>query len=154
MSVLPPIVLIASVSLHERRKVEAALKQTGFTCLGMDDARGAERELDAMDDPAVLVIDAGLLEAAHDAQWRELRLRRPELGAVVRRLVPDQKSVERWDSRTLVVPPGDAEGLRTAVDLLAVAAARPQVAIRPIRARTAAQEEEAASWRRAAGSGS
>jgi hypothetical protein len=133
MDGFPPIILIASVSLHERRRVEAMLKATGFTTVGVGDAREAERELEAMEGTALLVIDAGLLEATHDAQWRDLRLRRPELGAVVRRVVPDQKSVQRWDSHTLVVPPGEAEGLQSAVDLLAAAALRPPVPVRPIR---------------------
>jgi hypothetical protein len=43
----PPLVLIAGVSLHERRIVELTLKKTSFTMLAVDDAEGAVRRLAA-----------------------------------------------------------------------------------------------------------
>lgn len=115
----PPLVLIAGVSLHERRIVESTLKKTGFTTVAVDDAEDAGRELSANGGSAVLVIDSGLLEAAHDSQWRQLRTRHPGLGAVVRCLIPRAIGVQRTDGNTLLIHPDDDEGLREAVGVLA-----------------------------------
>jgi hypothetical protein len=115
----PPVVLIASASLHERRMVESILKKTGFTTLLIDEAEDAVKELSTNGAAGVLVIDSGLLEAAHDAQWRELRMRYPALGAAVRCLLPRTKGIERRDGTTLLVDPDNDEGLRKAVSALA-----------------------------------
>jgi hypothetical protein len=115
---LLPLVLIASASLHERRLVESTLERSGFTPVGVDDAEEAGRELAANGASGVLVIDSGLLEAAHDSQWRQLRTRHPGLGAVVRCLIP---RVDGRDRSTLLVHPDDDEGLRRAVRMLAAA---------------------------------
>jgi hypothetical protein len=114
-----PVVLIASVSLYERRIVESMLKKTGFTTLAVDDAEDAARELSANGAAGVLVIDSGLLEAAHDAQWREVRVLHPKLGAAVRCLISRAKGSQRRNGNTLLVHPDDAEGLRQAVRALA-----------------------------------
>jgi hypothetical protein len=117
--------LIAGVSLHERRSVESILKKTGLTTVVVDDAEDAARELAANGTSGVLVIDSGLLEAAHDSQWRQLRTRQPGLAAVVRCLIPRDKGSQRTNGNTLRVHPDDAEGLREAVrDLARAAAAR------------------------------
>jgi hypothetical protein len=115
----PPLVLIAGVSLHERRIVQATLEKTGFTAVVVDVAEDAARELSANGASGVLVIDSGLLQAAHDSQWRELRTRNPGLGAVVRCLVPRANASRRTNGSTLLVHPDDDEGLRQAVGLLA-----------------------------------
>jgi len=115
----PPLILIASVSLHERRIVESTLKKTGLATVAVDDAEDAGRELSANGASGVLVIDSGLLEAAHDSQWRQLRTRYPGLGAVVRCLIPRAKRVQRTDGNTLLIHPDDDEGLREAVGVLA-----------------------------------
>ena len=81
----PIRVLIASVSVHERRVVESILKETGLTTVAVDDAEDATRELSADGAAGVLVIDSGLLEAAHDLRWREFRRRHPNVGAAVPR---------------------------------------------------------------------
>lgn len=119
MSRTPRLVLIASVSPHERRGVESSLKSTGYTTVAVHDARDAARELAAGGELGVLVIDSGLLEATHDSQWREFRTRHPELGAAVRCLISRPRGSRRLDGNTLLVHPDDAEGLRHAIRALA-----------------------------------
>jgi hypothetical protein len=119
MALEVPVVLIASVSRGERRLVEACLKRTGFDLLAVDAAADASAELTARGAaPAALVIDAGLLEARHDGQWRQLRTRHPALGAVIRCLMPRADGSLRSDDRTFRVPPDDDAGLRQAVEAL------------------------------------
>lgn len=118
-----PLVLIAGVSLHERRSVESILKKTGLITVVVDDADDAARELAANGKSGVLVIDSGLLEAAHDSQWRQLRTRHPGLGAAVRSLISRGKGSQQTNGNTLLVHPDDAEGLREAVRVLARGAA-------------------------------
>jgi len=101
-----PLVLIAGVSLHERRIVQSILKTTGLTTVIVDDAEDAARELSA--ESGVLVIDSGLLVAVHDSQWREFRNRHPGLGAVIRCLIPRAQGVQRADANTLRIHPDDA----------------------------------------------
>lgn len=114
-----PVVLIASVSPYEARRIERSLKKTGWNLLRAQDAQEAARELAAAGPrPTVLVIDAGLLEMAHDPQWRDLRLNHPELGAVVRCVVPPAQRPRRRDRKTILVPPGDVEGTCRAVRTL------------------------------------
>jgi CelD/BcsL family acetyltransferase involved in cellulose biosynthesis len=117
------LVLIAGVSLHERRMVESTLKKSGLTTVAVEDAEDAARELSAKGVWGVLVIDSGLLQAAHDPQWRQLRSRHPGLGAAVRCLIPRDKASRRTDGNTLLVHPDDEEGLREAVRVLAAMAA-------------------------------
>lgn len=119
----PPLALIAGVSPHERCIVESILKKTGFTTLIVDDAEDAARVIATGATAGVLVIDSGLLEAAHDSQWRQLRMRHPGLGTAVRCLIPRAKGVQRTDGSTLLVHPDDVEGLREAVCVLARRAA-------------------------------
>jgi hypothetical protein len=66
---------------------------------------------------SILVIDSGLLEAPHDAQWRELRSRHPELAAVV--CCPTSRThVQRTNRNTFVVHPSNRAGICDALDLL------------------------------------
>jgi hypothetical protein len=114
-----PVVLIASVSRVDRGLVETCLKQTGFDLLAVDAADDAAGELAARGaPPATLVIDAGLLEARHDGQWRLLRTQHPALGAVIRCLLPRADRSLRADERTFRVHPDDDAGLRQAVQAL------------------------------------
>jgi hypothetical protein len=113
-----PLVLIASVSLHEGRLVQRALGTNGWTLLRVEDAAEAARRLDGGARRAVLVIDAGLLEAGHDAQWRSLRSQRPELGTVVRCLGPRPGTPRRAAGGTLEVHPDDADGICEAIQSL------------------------------------
>lgn len=124
MNLPGPLVLIAAVSSHERRAVESLLERTGLATRGVDDAVSALVEI-AGNDRTVLVIDAGLLEAAHDGQWRALRARHPALAAVVRALVPRGGGLHH-DGRTRVIHPDDEDGIRRAVcDLSARSTATP-----------------------------
>jgi hypothetical protein len=116
MALEVPVVLIASVSRGERRLVEACLKRTGFDLLAVDAAVDAAAELAARGAaPAALVIDAGLLEARHDCQWRLLRTQHPALGAVIRCLMPRTAGSLRGGDGTFWVSPDDEAGLRRAV---------------------------------------
>jgi hypothetical protein len=110
-----PVVLIASVSRHESRSVEGALSESGWTLLRVDAAGDAIREIDGGRRNTVLVIDAGLLETAHDPQWRVLRARHPELRTIVRCLTPRTRSLESADERTLRVHPDDLLAMREAI---------------------------------------
>jgi len=110
-----PVVLIASVSPHDGRLLEGALKKTGWTLLRVGDAGDAARELDGGERRAVLVIDAGLLEMAHDTQWRDLRSRHPELGTVVRCLFSRPQPIHSAGARTFEVHPDDVQGMCAAV---------------------------------------
>lgn len=119
MNPRPPLVLIASVSDHERNGLEHTLEATGFRTLVVDAAEEAGAALAASAAPAVLIIDSGLLEARHDAQWRRLRRRYPDLAAVVRCLLP-RPDGSRWShDRTLLVHPDDYPATQRAVRTLA-----------------------------------
>ena len=114
-----PLVLLVGVSLYELRIVESTLRATGFKTVAVQDADHATRELSANEALCVLVIDSGLLEAAHDPQWREFRRRHPGVGAAVRCLIPpDDGRQTQPDRNTLRVHPDDVEGLRNAVGVL------------------------------------
>lgn len=115
----PPLVLIASVSTHERNGLEHALERTGFRTLVVDGAEAVSAALASSPAPTVLVIDSGLLEAPHDAQWRSLRTRHPELGTVVRCLRPRHNGSECAHDRTLLVHPDDEMATQRAVRTLA-----------------------------------
>jgi len=114
-----PVVLIASVSPHEERFLEVALENTGWDLLPVGDAEEATRRLDGAERGAVLVIDAGLLQMGPDPQWRVLLALRPELGTVVRCLIPQSRRLQRKNGTTFEVHPDDVEGLRDAVHFLA-----------------------------------
>lgn len=111
-----PVVLIASVSRYERHRLELALKPTGWTLCGVDSVQEAERACSVHGAP-LLLIDSGLLEMPHDGRWRELRRRRPGLGAVVRCLVP-LREIRRVDRNTFLVHPDDDEGICRALGAL------------------------------------
>jgi DNA-binding response OmpR family regulator len=117
----PPLILIASASAKERRTVGAILGQAGLTALAVEDAKDAAKRVAANDASGVLVIDAGLLDALHDSQWRVLREHHPGLGVVVRVLIPRDGGSQRVDDRTYHVHPADHEGMQQAVRALAAA---------------------------------
>ena len=110
-----PQVLIASVSRHEGRALEASLERHGCSVLMVDDADHAARELDHGGHLGVLVIDAGLLEMTHDAQWRVLATRHPQLGLVVRCLAPRREQPRRGIITRFEVHPDDVETICWAV---------------------------------------
>lgn len=111
-----PVVLIASVSRDDGWRLERALKSEGWTLLRVDDAEEAAQQLDRGDGRGgVLLIDAGLLEMTHDAQWRLLRARRPDLGTVVRCLISGSGPLACRDGRTFQVDPDDVEAMCHAV---------------------------------------
>lgn len=112
-----PTVVIASASVQERRKLELALKETGWNLYQADTAGDAARAVAAGNGSCVLVIDSGLLQMNHDSQWRLLRERHPGLGAVVRCLVPPGE-IRRRDESTFLVHPDDEDGTCRAVRLL------------------------------------
>lgn len=113
-----PLVLIASVSAHEGRAVERALASTGWRRRPVAAAEEAARAIDGDGRAGVLVIDAGLLEAPHDSQWRDLRSRHGGLATVIRCLNPEAGTPQWTDDRTLCVHPDDAHGVREAVRAL------------------------------------
>jgi hypothetical protein len=112
-----PLVLIAGIP-YERRLVESGLKARGFATRPVEAAEDAAKELAANGSGCVLVIDSGTLEAPHDLQWRGLRAQHPELGTVVRCLMPPRCSPHNH-GRLRFVHPDDEEGLRQAVRGLA-----------------------------------
>lgn len=118
-----PLVLIASVSPSDGQALEVAFKELGWDRVLVHDAADAADQIDDRGRPAVLVIDSGLLEMAHDPQWRMLRVNNPELGTVVRCLVScrgrDAAPV-RSDEATFHAHPDDLEGLCHAVRTLAL----------------------------------
>jgi hypothetical protein len=112
-----PVVIVASASHYERLRTEYELEKTGRSVCCVTDTMAAESLVSENGGTSILVIDSGLLEAAHDAQWRELRGRHPELAAVVRCLVP-RHEIQRADRNTLLVHPSNIPGICAALDLL------------------------------------
>ena len=110
-----PIVLVASVSREEGRRIERELARAGWTVLPVDDADQAARHLNGAGPNGALVIDAGLLQMAHDAQWRVFRAGHPELGTVVRSFVAGEQPRRGEDDRTLHVRPDDFGAMCRAV---------------------------------------
>ncbi len=108
-------VLIACVSPQEGCLLESSLAKTGWSVLRVDDAGHAVRELDGGEQLAVLVIDGGLLEMTHDAQWRVLLEGCPRLGVVVRCLAPRADPPRARDESTFEVHPDDLDGIRRTV---------------------------------------
>lgn len=113
-----PLVLIASVSPDEGRLLERGLKKTGWDLLRVEDAEDASRQLDGSDGRPALVIDAGLLQMAHDSQWRDLRSRHPTLATVVRCLVPRRPKPGGGLCGAVEVSPDDLQGICEAIRTL------------------------------------
>ncbi len=129
MRIPVPVVLIASVSPDDGLRLETKLNGSGWDLQQVGNAHDAARRLNGNGNGAVLVIDSGLLEMAHDGQWRELQRRYPNLGTVVRCLLPlaktgaepaIRKSGRTNGSSTFRVHPDDAEGVGQAVRSLSV----------------------------------
>jgi hypothetical protein len=110
------MVLIANASSYERHCVERALEKTGRSVCSVADPAQAERVCAENGGASILVIDSGLLEA-RNAQWRKLRRRHPDLGAVVCCPI-SQNEIQRTDHNTLRVHPSNRAGIRDALDLL------------------------------------
>ncbi len=111
-----PVLLIASVSAYEAELLELSLRPAGWDLVRVHGADEAARLLARCRERApVLVIDSGVLEMPHDGQWRELRALFPELGTIVRCLLPQRGIREPRDGRTLEVHPDDVDGIRAAV---------------------------------------
>lgn len=110
-----PLVLTAIVCEDDRRRLERVLRGSGLEVRGMQDAGEAAEAVADHDGPSILVIDAGLLHMSHDAQWRDLRSRHPDLGAVVRQLVREPTRPGWSGSRTALVHPDHDESLVEAV---------------------------------------
>jgi hypothetical protein len=117
MNAEAPVVLIASASAYERHRLELSLKKTIWNLCGVEDAEEAARACAAHNGACILVIDSGLLEMTHDPQWRVLRTRQPQLGAVVRCLLPED-GVRRVNGSTFLVHPDDHDGICQAVAAL------------------------------------
>ena len=112
-----PVILIASASSYGRHCVERALQKTGRRVCSVADTAEAERVCTEDGGASILVIDSGLLEAPRNAQWRKLRRRHPDLGAVVCCSI-SQNEIQRTDCNTLRVNPSNGAGLCDALDLL------------------------------------
>lgn len=113
-----PVILIASASSYERHCVERALQKTGRSVSSVADTAEAERVCAENGGASILVIDSGLLEAPRDAQWRKLRRRHPDIGAVVCCPISPQNEIQRTDHNTLRVHPNNGVGICDALDLL------------------------------------
>ncbi len=123
-------ILIANRSPSERLLLELELEKTGRSVHSVGDTLAAERVCTRNGGASILVIDSGLLEAAHDAQWRELRGRHPELAAVV--CCPTSlRHVQRTNRNTLRVHPSNRAGIRDALDLLDSYCLREMLTSRP-----------------------
>jgi hypothetical protein len=112
-----PVILIASASSYERHRLTRALNKTGWKLCEVENAQQAARALAGNGETATLVIDSGILESLGDAQWRLLRSRHPQLGTVVRCLIP-RGGIWRTDLRTFLVSPDDTDGLCQAIGIL------------------------------------
>lgn len=122
MNAETPVILIASASAYEQDRLGLDLEKTGWNLRGVEDAEEAARACAAHNGASVLVIDSGLLEMAHDPQWRVLRTRQPQLGAVVRCWIP-RDGIKRANDRTFLVHPDDHDGICEAI--AALGASRP-----------------------------
>lgn len=108
-------VMIASVSMQEGRQLRTALERAGWDAVQLDGAGRAAREIAVFDRAAVLLIDAGLLQAIHDGQWRELRACHPDLGTIVRCLGNTLAQPDGADDTALTVHPDDLPGISQAI---------------------------------------
>jgi hypothetical protein len=120
MNAETPAILIASVSAYEQHRLGLTLEKTGWNVRVVEDAKEAAKACADHNGASILVIDSGLLEMAHDPQWRILRSGHPQLGAVVRCLVP-RGGLRRANGSTFLVHPDDHDGLRRAVDAFGAA---------------------------------
>lgn len=108
-------VLIAAVSAQDGQQLEVALERAGWDVVRVSAANEAACEFERPDRSAVLLIDAGLLQMAHDAQWRALRGRYPELGTVVRCLGRTIDLAQAADDGIRTVQPDDLPGISEAI---------------------------------------
>lgn len=115
------VVLVASGSLMERQIAGSSLGEAGCATRDVASAEVAAKEVAARGRSCVLMIDSGLLEASHDPQWRLFRAQHPELGVIVRCLIPGIPGHLRDDARTFLVSPRDFDGVRQAVHALTTA---------------------------------
>jgi hypothetical protein len=81
-------------------------------------AEQATRFCDGNGRTVILLIDGGLLAETSSPEWRLLRKRHPEVGAVVRSLIPREGGILRADPSTILVDPGDSDGIQEALRLL------------------------------------
>lgn len=117
MTAAKPLVLVANASRYEWDRLVPTLNAGRWKLQRVEKADEADRACRDERDAPVLVIDAGLLGMARDPQWRELRDRRPDLGVIVRCLLPEAKH-RRVDERTFFVDPDDGEEICRAIRVL------------------------------------
>ena len=118
LSELPPVILIASASAYERRRIRGKVAPTGWLVQDVSSAEEAARFCDGNRKAVILLIDGGLLAQTASPEWRAMRERYPEVGAVVRSLIPRGGGILRPDPFTILVHPEDSEGLQEALRLL------------------------------------
>lgn len=111
------LVLIASASTHEWDRLQPCLDGNRWRVRRVEKALEAHHACQEEEEPPVLVIDSGLLGMTRDPQWRELREQHPDLGLVIRCLLPRAEG-RRPEKRTFLVDPDDAEGLCRAIRVL------------------------------------
>lgn len=114
---MKPLVLVATASPYEWERLEPRLDAKRWVLRRVEKAIDAHQACHDEEAPPVLVIDSGLLGMARDPQWRELPAAHPEMGLVVRCLLPRGES-QRVDDRTFHVDPDDGESLCRAVRVL------------------------------------
>jgi DNA-binding NtrC family response regulator len=114
-----PLVLAATASADEGRRLSSTLKEAGFEVRCIDGAEDAEIEIGSQAGPCVLVIDSGLLEMHHDDQWRVLGTRHPGLATVVRCWIKRNPGFQRREACKFLVHPDDGESLLRAIRALA-----------------------------------
>lgn len=113
-----PLVLTANVSAVDRQWIAKTFEDAGFDVLGVEAAKDVDAHLARHRRRCVLVIDSGLLGMPHDDQWRLLRTRHPDLGAVVRCWIGKEPGMRRTEERTFLVHPDDGGGLLLAARAL------------------------------------
>lgn len=114
-----PVVLTASVSNGDCERFASTLSEAGFVVRSVDSAAAVNDQLTGCPGSCVLVIDSGLLEMSHDAQWRRLRSSNPDLGTVVHSLIDSNGGTSIKKGRTILVHPDHPERLLKAVQSLA-----------------------------------
>jgi hypothetical protein len=108
------MILIASASAYERRRLRRELAETSWL---LEDVNSADEAARFFGDgkTLILLIDGGLLLETASPEWRRLRERYPKIGAVVRSLAPRGSGIIRDDPFTILVDPGNRDGLREAL---------------------------------------
>lgn len=102
--------------------------EAGWRLVALTRAEQAGRHCAERTGSLVLVIDSGMLHTPADGQWRELRMRHPDLGTVIRCLVPEAR---RADDHTFLVHPDDHTEIRRAIRTLQLRPAPLSHATRP-----------------------